>query len=346
MSNHFSGPDLRFPGDDARLDITDLYAFPKPGQADATVLVMDVCPSVSINPPGPTSADGLAAEAAYEFRIDTDGDAVANIVYGVRCSAPVDGQQTATLYRAEGDVVTATTGGEVILADVPVALGADAPSVEAGGHRLFVGRRSDPFFADVTGALNGLQFTGADSLADVDVYAIVLEVPNAALGPRSHLGIWATVRTPVQADTGQIDWVQIDRAGRPEMVNFYCQGEDKIAYNAGEPAHDRTRFLDGFAHALEHMGHYPPHEARTVAAGLLPDMLPYDVTRPAALPESGRALTDDAFDQALSVYIQRPISDGVGPHTDLLADFPYLGPPHHPPRRAATPSAAAQATVG
>jgi hypothetical protein len=42
----------------------------------------------------------------------------------------------------------------------------------------------------------------------------------------------------------------------------------------------------------------------------------------AVLPESGRSLTDDAFDQALSVHTRRPISDGVGPHTDLLVDFP------------------------
>jgi hypothetical protein len=31
MSHHYSGPDYGFPHGDARLDITDLYAFPKPG---------------------------------------------------------------------------------------------------------------------------------------------------------------------------------------------------------------------------------------------------------------------------------------------------------------------------
>jgi hypothetical protein len=31
MSHHYSGPDFRFPQGDARLDLTDLYAFPKPG---------------------------------------------------------------------------------------------------------------------------------------------------------------------------------------------------------------------------------------------------------------------------------------------------------------------------
>jgi len=29
MSHHYSGPDFGFPRGDARLDLTDLYAFPK-----------------------------------------------------------------------------------------------------------------------------------------------------------------------------------------------------------------------------------------------------------------------------------------------------------------------------
>lgn len=28
MSNHYSAANLRFPGDDARLDFTDLYVYP------------------------------------------------------------------------------------------------------------------------------------------------------------------------------------------------------------------------------------------------------------------------------------------------------------------------------
>jgi hypothetical protein len=36
MSHHYSGPDWGFPHRDASLDITDLYAFPKPGDAGQT----------------------------------------------------------------------------------------------------------------------------------------------------------------------------------------------------------------------------------------------------------------------------------------------------------------------
>jgi hypothetical protein len=33
MSNHYSAANLKFPGDDARLDFTDLFVFQKPGES-------------------------------------------------------------------------------------------------------------------------------------------------------------------------------------------------------------------------------------------------------------------------------------------------------------------------
>ena len=49
MSHHYSGPDFGFPHGDARLDLADLYAFPKPGNAGTSVLIMNVHPGVGIN---------------------------------------------------------------------------------------------------------------------------------------------------------------------------------------------------------------------------------------------------------------------------------------------------------
>jgi len=86
MSHHYSGPDFGFPHGDARLDLTDLYAFPKPGDAGKSILIMNVHPSSGFNPPEPTSADPFATEALYELKIDTNGDAVADIAYRVRFS--------------------------------------------------------------------------------------------------------------------------------------------------------------------------------------------------------------------------------------------------------------------
>ena len=66
MSHHYSGPDFGFPHGDARLDLTDLYAFPKPGDSGKSILVMNVHPSAVVNPPGPTTAEPFAPEARYE----------------------------------------------------------------------------------------------------------------------------------------------------------------------------------------------------------------------------------------------------------------------------------------
>jgi len=66
-----------------------------------------------------------------------------------------------------------------------------------------------------------------------------------------------------------------------------------------------------------------------VAAKLLPDLLRYDPTRPASFPDNGRALNDDVSDLFLAILTNGKVTgDRVGPHNDLLNEFPYLGPPH------------------
>ena len=112
MSHHDSGPDFGFPHGDARLDLTDLYAFPKPGDAGKSILIVNVHPSVGMKPLGPTTAVAFAPEAIYELKIDTDGDAVADIAYRVRFTSSEGGAQTATLraLRARRPLGQATTG--------------------------------------------------------------------------------------------------------------------------------------------------------------------------------------------------------------------------------------------
>ena len=324
MSHHYSGPDFGFPKGDARLDLTDLYAFPKPGDADKSILIMNVHPSAVVSPPGPTTAEPFSPEALYEFRIDTDGDAIADITYTVRFSSSDDGSQTATLRRVEGTRAAGTgDGGQIIVEAAPVSTGRNARVADAGGYRFFAGWRSDPFFFDTKGALNNLQFTGDDFFADKDVCSIVLEVPNTVLG-RKRIGLWARTLK----DEGGV-WVQADRGGLPAQAVFLVGGGDRDAYLAGEPAED-ARFVGVFAHALEHAGGYKPEEARRVAGTLLPDVLSYDPTRPASFPINGRTLTDDAADAFLAVLTNgRVTGDKVEPHGDLLAEFPYLGPPHN-----------------
>jgi hypothetical protein len=321
MSHHYSGPDFGFPHGDARLDFTDLYAFPKPGDAGKSILIMNVHPSVGVNPPGPTTDEPFATEAVYELRIDTNGDNVADIAYRVRFISDKDGAQTATLRRVEGAKAAGIgDGGEVIVEGAPVSTGLDTRVTEAGDYRFFAGWRSDPFFFDVQGALNNLQFTGDDYFIDKDVCSIALEVPNSALVGKTAL--W--VRT---LDGASGKWVQADRGARSNQTPFLA-GEQNAAYLAAEPADD-ARFVPVFAHALEHTGGYTPAEATRVAGTMLPDVLSYDSSKPASYPGNGRALTDDVVDFFLPLLTNGKVTqDKVGPHKDLLASFPYVGPPH------------------
>jgi hypothetical protein len=209
----------------------------------------------------------------------------------------------------------------MILEGAPVSTGREARVTEAGDYRFFAGWRSDPFFFDTMGALNNLQFTGADFFAEQDVCSIVLEVPNSALGS-GKMGLW---HRTVDGTGGK--WVQADR-GALASQSVFLTGDEKAAYQAGQPADD-ARFIPVFAHSLEHTGGYTPEEARRAAGILLPDILPYDPRKPASYPANGRTLTDDAIDVFLSILTNGKVTrDNVGPHTDLLASFPYVGGPH------------------
>jgi hypothetical protein len=322
MSHHYSGPNFGFPHGDARLDFTDLYAFPKPSDSGKSILIMNVHPSASVDPPGTTTAEPFSTEALYELKIDTDGDAVANIAYRVRFFASERGTQTAMLRRVEGAQAAGTAdAGQIIVERTPVSTGPEAHVTDAGDYRFFAGWRSDPFFFDVQGALNNLQFTGNDFFADKDVCSIAIELPNSALGS-GKVGLWA--RTLANQDG---KWVQADRGARPQQTPF-LSGEENAAYLAAEPASD-ARFVAVFAHALEHAGGYTPEDAKRVAATLLPDILFYNPSRPASFPNNGRSLTDDVVDVFIPILTNGKVKgDKVGPHSDVLGAFPYVGAPH------------------
>jgi hypothetical protein len=322
MSHHASGPNFGFPRGDARLDMTDLYAFTKPGDPAKSIIVLNVHPSFALNSPEPTTTEPFAPGASYEVKVDTDGNAVADLAYRVQFASSEDGKQTATVRRLQG-VRAAGVGeeGEVIVQQAPVSVGREALVTKAGDYRFFFGWRSDPFFFDVNGNFNHMQFAGDDFFADKNVCSIVIELPNSALGS-NEVGIWA--RTVDKTGEG---WIQADRGGRP-MQAVFLPGAERETYLSGKPADD-DRFTGAFAHELEHTGGYTPQDAIGVARKLLPDILSCDPSAPVRFPHNGRTLTDDVVDVFLSTFTNGKVTgDKVGPHGDLLDEFPYLGPPH------------------
>jgi hypothetical protein len=147
MSNHFSAANLQHPSDDARLDLTDLFVFAAPDNPDRTVLIMDSNPF--------TKGDGFHPDAVYRFNIDNDGDSLADVAFSFTFSGLEEGRQTATAYYATGrDARTREPRGEVLIEATAVGFDATARPVQAGPCRLFIGKRSDPFFADAEGVLH------------------------------------------------------------------------------------------------------------------------------------------------------------------------------------------------
>jgi hypothetical protein len=328
MSHHASGPNFGFPRGDARLDMTDLYAFANPADARRSILVFNVHPSMAVNPLGPTTTEPFAPGALYEIKVDTDGNAIADISYAVQFASTEDGKQTATLRRVQGTRAAGVCDdGDVIVERAPVSVGRAARVTKVGDYRVFFGWRSDPFFFDANGLFNKMQFTGDDFFADKNICSITLELPNSALGA-GVVGLWA--RTLDKTGKG---WIQADRGGRPLQAVF-LPGEARESYLNGEPADD-DRFVGVFAHELEHSGGYTTDAAKSVARKLLPDILRYDPRQAASFPYNGRTLTDDVVDEFISMLTNGKVTgDKVGPHGDLLDEFPYLGPPHDSPARS------------
>jgi hypothetical protein len=188
-------------------------------------------------------------------------------------------------------------------------------TVDAARVGRDAGRIAEEVIANVAG-LVGARVTK-------DICSIVLEVPNSALGAGPRVGLWH--RTLIEADGG---WTQMDRQARVQQENFVCPNELKVDYLAAEPADD-SQFLDAFAHSLEHTGGYAPDEARRVAGTMLPEIMPFNYTQPAMYPDNGRSLTDDGPDYFLAVLTNGKVTeDKAGPYTDLLSEFPHVGPPH------------------
>ena len=94
MSNHFSAAMLKFPGDDARLDLTDLFVFASPHSPGKTVLIFDVNPFM-------TGAD-FNPEAVHRLKVDNNGDTQADVAFSFVFSESSDGAQTGTVYVARG----------------------------------------------------------------------------------------------------------------------------------------------------------------------------------------------------------------------------------------------------
>jgi hypothetical protein len=326
MSNHFSADNLRYPGDDTRLDITDLFAFRSAEDPGRTVLIVDSNPTVK--PPVELPSTVITSRefhpaAVYRINVDNDGDAQADVAFTFTFSELENGGQTGTAYYATGaDAREPEPAGQVLTSSIPVSFGATAQSVETSGIRMFAGARSDPFFADIEGALHGFRWTGHDDFAGNDVLSIALEIPDDILGADPAIGVWASISLHRDGTLRQMD-----RGGNPTINPFINPDGEKDLFDSRQPADDVANYLGPWSKLLENSG-YPPEEARKAALTVLPDILHYDRSKPAAQP-NGRTLTDDSYSMRFAWLTHgKTTPTGLRPHDDLLNQFPYLGVPN------------------
>ncbi|WP_331913371.1 DUF4331 family protein [Streptomyces sp.] len=155
-----------------------------------------------------------------------------------------------------------------------------------------------------------------------DPPGIVLEVRDAELGD-GPIGVWARVSL---RQNGRL--VSVDRGAHPSLTAYFNAVEVKEKYNAGEPADDWDTYREPWSAVLAHTGGYSAEDAEKALRIVLPDVLRFDRSRPTAYP-NGRKLTDDVTSARLAMVSGGKITDDhIGPHTDLLPAFPYLGHPH------------------
>lgn len=299
-ADHLDAPALSGNG---QVDINDLYAFQSPSNPANSVLIMTVNPFAGVLSP-------LAFDPAveYQIQIDNTGDAVADITYTASFGAAAPNAVQSYTLSQDG---TAIGGG---------LTGVDLPTT--GGGTVRAGLFDDPFFFDLAGFQDGLNFTGDDAFAGQNVAAIVLEVPSTDLnGADSNIGVWArTVEGGVQQD----------RMGRPAINTVLIPAGRKDEFNGAAPAGDFAAFGDDVQAIIEVLNGGDSATAAGLTSVLLPDVLTFDTSSADGFL-NGRRLADDVIDAELTLLTNSstPIGDGVDANDQPFLDvFPYLAGPN------------------
>jgi hypothetical protein len=336
---------------DARVDITDLYAWRT--SATTTALALNVNPLTS---PADSKGARFRGAALYEIKIDSNGNGLADIAYRIKFSSLTtfsDGtnNQTFTIKRATGAAAGRTewSGTTVAIGKTSRYGGATRIATVLGGGKAFAGPRDDPFFFDLVGfkhlksrVLAGRQdlgtvndtvncaladddanakllscFTGTDTFAGTNVSSIVLKLPNSMLGGTGHnVAIWAT--TAIKTTSG---WQRIDRMGRPAINTVFniTDGEKDLS-NLVNPADDRSTMKDTTVAVLSALSAvvvnaggtgYTPTEINAIANVLLPDTLTIHLGSTAGFL-NGRKPSDDVINAEFGLVTNGALtSDGV-----------------------------------
>jgi hypothetical protein len=356
-ADHLDAPGLTPPGGDKRADITDIYAFQSPTNANKTVLIVNVNPATAAGQAAyfGRSVPGVAADKriSYWFNIDNNGDAIADVKYRLVFGKPRSGVQNFEL-RRNGAVLIPFGQGRT------TKLGANPRIVTGGGARVAAGVFDDPFFFDLNGFLNltapldadpandAMSFIGCnpatgrpDFFAGLNVSSIVLEVPDSQLAPAAgrvpaggpvNVGFWA--HTTLGGE-------QNDRMGRPAIATVFIPNNPippdnagpsmKSTYNHALPKDDQANFRGEVVNTLTTLfslndmggpvgGTDDPANDAAAISGLADILLPDILTidlNNAAGFLNGRQLADDVIDAELGLITEGLVTTDCVPANDV-----------------------------
>lgn len=337
MSHHFDSPLAR---QDPRLDITDVYLF---RGTNGTVFVIDVNSWSTAQ--APPAADGFHPDAVYEFKVDTDADAIEDITFRVSFGhRDADGRQRVQLRRLDGAAARDRSASAAVLAEGRT----EEPIHATQGVRIWAGSAADPFYIEATVLAavkkavvqaapidleTWLSAEAVNAFAGSNVSAIVLEVPDELLGV-DVIGFWGVTALPTD-DGG---WRQINRCAQP-LVNTIFNPDDTDDYNTSQPSVDRELYgplvSDLVARAVAAMSTAadPADYARQVRDAIFPDVLRYQVGTPANFGfarRNGRNLTECAPEVMFGIVFNKAVSLGLDSRSatgTLREQFPYLSLP-------------------
>ncbi len=297
-SSHREAP---FISGDPEADTTDVYAFRSPDKPNTVTLIANYVP-LEVPASGPNFYK-FGDDVLYEINIDNDGDASDDLTFQFRFDSkvrngdtflyntgPITGindqdlnqRQNYSVSLIEGEVTDPNRGGGQVLAEnlrvAPANVGpasypngyrkvaSQAIRDIGGGVKVFAGPREDPFFVDLGGTFDLLQFRAIqglrpkDDLARLNVHSVALQVPIAMLrGPNDRIiGVRSTSyrqKTSVLNDIGSPGpdfpdprtesgkQVQLSRLDMPLVNEVVIPLKDKDRWNASKPAGD-GQFLD------------------------------------------------------------------------------------------------------
>ncbi len=196
-------------------DLTDVFIFPSPSNANNVVLVMNVHPLI---PTGQSAGVSFDPNFLYQFKIDNTGDSVEDLVIQAKFTG-TGPNQTVAIY---GPAKPSRTGTQAELLSTPSATGTLNNVFSGNGAKVFAGAREDPFFFDLNQFFTILpdratplsgkvvanpnqpqatSFNGfpgrppaSDFLAGYNLLSIVVELPKSQLigAGNGKIGLWCT----------------------------------------------------------------------------------------------------------------------------------------------------------